>query len=48
VRSGDTLSRIARLFQVTVAQIVNWNDISPRSMIRPGQKLTIKVAGRRG
>jgi membrane-bound lytic murein transglycosylase D len=48
VRSGDTLSRIARLFQVTVAQIVNWNDISSRSMIRPGQKLTIKVAGRRG
>ena len=48
VRRGDTLSQIARLFQVTVAQITNWNGISSRSMIRPGQRLTIKVAGRRG
>lgn len=48
VRRGDTLSQIARLFQVTVGQITNWNGISPRSMIRPGQRLTIKVAGRRG
>jgi membrane-bound lytic murein transglycosylase D len=48
VRRGDTLSQIARLFQVTVAQITDWNGITPRSTIRPGQRLTIKVAGRRG
>jgi membrane-bound lytic murein transglycosylase D len=48
VRRGDTLSRIARLFQVTVAQISDWNDISARSTIRPGQKLTIRVSSRRG
>ena len=48
VRRGDTLSQIARLFQVTVAQITSWNSISPRNPIRPGQRLTIKVAGRKG
>jgi membrane-bound lytic murein transglycosylase D len=47
VRSGDTLSRIARLFQVSVAQITAWNGISSRSTIRPGQKLTIRVSSRR-
>ncbi|MEP7246480.1 MAG: LysM peptidoglycan-binding domain-containing protein [Gammaproteobacteria bacterium] len=48
VRSGDTLSAIARMFQVTVAQIIGWNDITPRSPIKPGQKLTIRVTSRRG
>jgi membrane-bound lytic murein transglycosylase D len=47
VRSGDTLSRIAKLFQVTVAQITSWNGISTRSTIKPGQKLTIRVSSRR-
>jgi membrane-bound lytic murein transglycosylase D len=47
VRSGDTLSRIAKLFQVTVAQITAWNGISSRSMIKPGQKLSIRVSSRR-
>jgi membrane-bound lytic murein transglycosylase D len=47
VRSGDTLSRIAKLFQVSVAQITSWNGISSRSTIRPGQKLTIRVSSRR-
>jgi len=48
VRRGDTLSRIARLFQVSVSQIVSWNGINTETSIRPGQRLTIKVAGRRG
>jgi membrane-bound lytic murein transglycosylase D len=47
VRSGDTLSRIAKLFQVSVAQITTWNGISSRSTIKPGQKLTIRVSSRR-
>src|SRR5262249_34970357 len=37
VRRGDTLSQIARLFQVTVLQITNWNGLSSRSAIKPGQ-----------
>jgi membrane-bound lytic murein transglycosylase D len=48
VRSGDTLSAIARMFQVTVAQIVNWNDIGTKASIKPGQKLTIRVSSSRG
>jgi membrane-bound lytic murein transglycosylase D len=48
VRKGDTLSAIARLFQVSVAQITAWNELTSRSTIRPGQKLTIRVSSRRG
>lgn len=47
VRRGDTLSAIARLFQVTVAELVSWNDISVNTPIKPGQKLMIRVAGSR-
>jgi LysM repeat protein len=36
------------MFQVTVAQILDWNDITVRSPIKPGQKLTIRVSSRRG
>ena len=48
VRHGDTLTQIARLFQVSVNQIMAWNGIASRSAISPGQKLTIRVVGRRG
>ncbi len=48
VRKGDTLYAIARLFQVSVAQIQSWNDLTSRSHIKPGQKLTIRVSSRRG
>ncbi len=43
VRSGDTLSRIAQLFGVTVSDLVNWNGISKHSILRPGQRLTVNV-----
>jgi membrane-bound lytic murein transglycosylase D len=48
VRKGDTLTAIARLFQVTVAQIINWNDLGPQKYLKPGQKLTIRVSSSRG
>jgi membrane-bound lytic murein transglycosylase D len=48
VRNGDTLTQIARLFQVSVNQIMAWNGIATRSSILPGQKLTIRVVSRRG
>jgi membrane-bound lytic murein transglycosylase D len=47
VRAGDTLAQIARLFQVSVNQIVAWNGNIARSIL-PGQKLTIRVISRRG
>jgi membrane-bound lytic murein transglycosylase D len=43
VRSGDTLSRIAQVFGVTVSDLVNWNGISRQSTLRPGQRLTVNV-----
>jgi len=48
VRKGDTLSAIARLYQVTVTQITHWNGLTDRVAIKPGQKLTIRVSSRRG
>jgi len=46
VRSGDTLSRIAQVFGVSVSDLVNWNGISKHSTLRVGQKLTVNVARR--
>jgi len=46
VRSGDTLSRIAKSFGVSVNDIVNWNGISRHSTLRIGQRLTINARGR--
>jgi membrane-bound lytic murein transglycosylase D len=46
VRNGDTLSRIARVFQVTVSQILSWNGLGSAASIQPGQKLMILVARR--
>jgi LysM repeat protein len=48
VRTGDTLMQIAKLFQVSVTQIMAWNGIATRSAIAVGQKLTIRVASRHG
>jgi membrane-bound lytic murein transglycosylase D len=46
VRSGDTLSRIAQVFGVSVSDLVNWNGISKHTTLRPGQKLTVNVGQR--
>jgi membrane-bound lytic murein transglycosylase D len=46
VRRGDTLSRIAQVFGVTVSELVSWNGISKQSTLRPGQKLTVNVRRR--
>ena len=43
VRRGDTLSRIAQVFGVSVSDLVNWNGISKQATLRPGQKLTVNV-----
>ena len=46
VRSGDTLSRIAQVFGVSVSDLVNWNGISSHATLRPGQSLTVNVRRR--
>jgi len=47
VRRGDTLSGIARRFEVSVGQLQAWNGMQGRTGIRAGQRLTIHVDGRR-
>jgi membrane-bound lytic murein transglycosylase D len=46
VRNGDTLSRIAQVFGVSVSELVDWNGISKQATLRPGQKLTVNVRRR--
>ena len=41
VQRGDTLSKIAREYNVSVAHIVELNDISNPNLIYPGEKLRI-------
>ena len=46
VRQGETLYRIARLYQITVAQIVSWNGISASRVLKPGMKLKLNLPRR--
>lgn len=46
VRRGDTLHEISRKFQVSVAQLRDWNRISGAN-IKAGQKLVVYVDGSR-
>lgn len=41
VRSGDTLFAIARKFQISVTDLLHWNNLSEGASIRPGQVLTL-------
>ena len=41
VRDGDTLTRIARKFNVSVSDIIAWNALKGGAYIHPGQKLTV-------
>jgi membrane-bound lytic murein transglycosylase D len=45
VRRGDTLSTIARRFEVTVRDLQAWNNMGRSTALRAGQSLTIHVGG---
>ncbi len=47
VRSGDTLSRIADRFRVRLSDLLSWNELSTKSIIKPGQRLVMYVTDRR-
>jgi FOG: LysM repeat len=47
VRRGDTLSRIATKFRVRLSDLLGWNDLTKRSVIKPGQRLVMYVADQR-
>ena len=43
IRRGDTLTSIAKLFNVSNDDILRWNRISPKALT-PGKTLTIQLA----
>lgn len=44
VKAGESLWTIAHYYQVQTDELAAWNNISPRSTLRIGQKLTIRNA----
>lgn len=48
VQPGDTLTRIASRYGVTIEAIVGWNEIANRDLIWVGQKLVIYPPGEGG
>lgn len=47
VRRGDTLSRIANKFRVGLADLLGWNELTSRSIIKPGQRLVMYISEQR-
>ena len=45
VRTGDSLSGIAALHDVSVTDIAHWNDLDADQYLRPGQRLTLYREG---
>jgi membrane-bound lytic murein transglycosylase D len=45
VRNGDSLWKIARRHNITVAQLSRWNGLKKNAVIKPGQKLVIRTGG---
>lgn len=43
VRSGETLSWIANLYEVALADLMTWNGLNNASVIRPDQQLLLQV-----
>lgn len=43
VRSGDSLAKIAQRFNISVNDIVKWNNITIDALLQPGQLLTLLV-----
>ncbi|MCM2313481.1 MAG: LysM peptidoglycan-binding domain-containing protein [Steroidobacteraceae bacterium] len=47
VRSGDTLSEIAEKFNVSVRQLMTWNQLRTSTSLRAGQRIVVYVDPRR-
>ena len=41
IRRGDSLWKIARKFNVTIDQLQEWNDLSRRQLLQPGETLFV-------
>jgi len=47
VRRGDTLTQIAERFNVSVQQLMSWNQMRQSNSLRAGQKIVVYVDPRR-
>ena len=47
VRSGDSLYTIANKFRVRLTDLLGWNNLTKRSVIKPGQRLVMYIDDRR-
>lgn len=47
VKRGDTLSRIAARFRVSMTDLLGWNELTTANILKPGQRLVLYVADRR-
>jgi membrane-bound lytic murein transglycosylase D len=47
VRRGDSLSTIATKFRVQLSDLLGWNNLTKRSVIKPGQRLVMYISDRR-
>ena len=43
VKSGDSLARIASKFNVTVAELLEWNSLAQSQYLQPGQVIKLVV-----
>lgn len=43
IRNGDSLWKISQKFNVSIAQVQEWNGLSDRTLLKPGQNLTLYV-----
>lgn len=46
IKRGDTLSKIAKMFNTTVAQLVEWNNIKNPNLIITGDTIIVKKSGK--
>jgi LysM repeat protein len=43
IKSGETLSWVAKLYEITLGDLMAWNGLNASSIIQPGQKLVLQV-----
>jgi membrane-bound lytic murein transglycosylase D len=42
VKAGETLYGIAKKYKVTVKKLMEWNNMTSKSLLKPGQKLALR------
>ena len=42
IRRGDTLGAIARHYRLRLRDLLAWNGLNPRSILRPGQRIKLE------